>query len=116
MYFSPAFVRRPVFAQVQWGLPRVSSETGAQFEDTESGYAMSLDVPGLAKEQLRIEIDQRIVRINAVDDAPRSFSAAYRLPTPLDAEASTAKLENGVLSLNLIKLAPVVTARAVAIA
>jgi HSP20 family molecular chaperone IbpA len=46
-----------------------------------------------------------------VADAPRQVKAAYELPAEIDAEATSAKLENGVLTLTLGKKKPVVTAR-----
>ena len=44
-------------------------------------------------------------------EAPRQYSAAYELPAEIDAEATSAKLENGVLTLTLAKKKPVVTSR-----
>ena len=52
-----------------------------------------------------------VVRVQTVQDAPRKFQAAYELPADIDAEATSAKLENGVLTLTLAKKKPVVTSR-----
>jgi HSP20 family protein len=68
---------------------------------------LTLDVPGLAKEHLTIGIEGAVVRIDSLADAPRSFKAAYELPQDIDATASQAKLELGVLTLKLGKKAPV---------
>ena len=46
-----------------------------------------------------------------MEGAPRRYHAAYELPEAIDAEATSAKLENGVLTLSLAKKQPVVTAR-----
>jgi HSP20 family molecular chaperone IbpA len=75
-------------------------------ESDETSITLSLDVPGLSKEQLTIGIEGRIVRISSKDDAPRSFKAAYKLGTDVDAGKSEAKLENGVLTLKFAKVAP----------
>jgi HSP20 family protein len=78
----------------------------SQVESDETSITLSLDVPGLSKEQLTIGVEGRIVRINSKDDAPRSFKAAYKLGSDVDAGKSEAKLENGVLTLKFAKLAP----------
>jgi HSP20 family protein len=75
-------------------------------ESDETSITLSLDVPGLSKEQLTIGVEGRIVRINSKDDAPRSFKAAYKLGSDVDAGKSEAKLENGVLTLKFAKVAP----------
>jgi HSP20 family protein len=86
------------------------ANTRSQVESDETTITLSLDVPGLSKEQLTVAIDGgiegRIVRISSKDDAPRSFKAAYKLGSDVDAGKSEAKLENGVLTLKFSKIAP----------
>jgi HSP20 family molecular chaperone IbpA len=76
-------------------------------EDGDSAYSLHLDVPGVAKEQLDIGIEGDVVRITSKEGAARQVKAAYRFPLEIDAAASAAKLENGVLSLTLGKKIPV---------
>ena len=47
------------------------------------------------------------MQVQSVDGAPRKVQRAWELPTEIDASASTAKLENGVLTLTLVRLEPV---------
>jgi HSP20 family molecular chaperone IbpA len=84
---------------------------GVKVEQTEEAWTLSLDVPGVSREQLTIDVDGAVVRVATVQDAPRQYKAAYELPAAIDAEATAAKLENGVLTLTLAKQKPVVTAR-----
>jgi len=79
----------------------------ASVEDLEKSYRLSLDVPGLAREQLDIGIEGDVVRVVSKQDAPRKVKAAWRFPLEIDAGNSTAKLENGVLTLSLGKQVPV---------
>ncbi len=67
---------------------------------------MSVDLPGVAKDQLDIGIEGAVVRIESVETAARKVSAAYELPLDIDAAASIATLENGVLTLTLAKKLP----------
>jgi HSP20 family protein len=78
----------------------------SEVDSDETSITLNLDVPGLSKDQLTIGIEGRIVRITSKDDAPRSFQAAYKLGSDVDAAKSEAKLENGVLTLKFAKLAP----------
>ena len=79
----------------------------ASVEDGDKAYSLQLDVPGLAREQLEIGIEGDVVRIASKADAARKVTGAYRFPVEIDASASTAKLENGVLTLTLGKKVPV---------
>jgi HSP20 family protein len=78
-----------------------------QVDSDDTSVTLSLDVPGLAKDQVTVRIEANVVRITSKDDAPRSFKAAYQLADEIDAAVSQAKLENGVLTLKLGKLTPV---------
>ena len=87
------------------------SDTGAakaaSVEDLEKAYTLQLDVPGLAREQLDIGIEGDVVRVSSKEDAPRKVKAAWRFPLEIDTANSSAKLENGVLTLTLGKKVPV---------
>jgi HSP20 family molecular chaperone IbpA len=76
---------------------------GVQVQQDDKAVTLQLDVPGLAREQLQIDIDGAVVRLQSVEGAPRQVSRAWELPVEIDAAASTAKLENGVLTLTLAK-------------
>jgi HSP20 family protein len=86
-------------------------KTGVKAEQDEQAWTVSLDVPGVTREQLTIAVDGAVVRVATVKDAPRQYQAAYELPADIDAEATSARLENGVLTLTLGKRKPVVTSR-----
>ena len=84
-----------------------ASQRGLQFEQDEKSWTLSLDVPGLSREDLSIGIEGAVVRIESKAEAKRQFKAAYELPLEVDTAASEAKLENGVLTLKLAKKVPV---------
>ena len=114
--FQPS-VRRAVYAPSLGSVDRFLNEalasarqrTDATTED-ETAYTLSLDMPGIAKDQLTISMDGAIVRIQSKEDAPRRYRTAYEFPQEIDGAASEAKLENGVLTLKLVKKVPVNTA------
>jgi len=91
------------------------AQNALKVEQSDDAWTLSLDVPGVAREQLTIEVDGTVVRLATVADAPRAFKAAYELPAEIDADTTSAKLENGVLTLTLGKKKPVVTTRTIAV-
>ena len=84
---------------------------GFGLEQDDKAWTVTLDVPGIAREDLSINIEGAIVRIETKAEAKRQYKAAYELPQEIDVEATTARLENGVLTLSLAKKQPVSTAR-----
>ena len=87
--------------------------------ETERGYNVSIDLPGVAKEDVKITIEGRHVQVSARSQreetkkegerviyrerSSSSFARTFTLPEEVDQESSQAKLENGVLSLSLAK-------------
>ena len=87
--------------------------------ESDAGYKVSLDLPGVAKEDVKIAIDGRRVSVSAQSQrdetqrdgerviyrerAAASFERSFALPEEIDQDASLAKLDNGVLSLTLAK-------------
>jgi len=84
-----------------------ASRPATQYQQDETAFYLSLDIPGIAREQLKLSIEASVVRIESHEDAPRKYRASYELPQEIDASLSSAKLENGVLSLKLAKVVPI---------
>jgi HSP20 family protein len=102
-----------------------SERTSAQralaidLRETEQAYSVLVDLPGVAKEDIKITIDGKRVSIEAgarttpaVAEGERvvlrerstvAFARSFTLPVEVDDAASQAKLELGVLSLTLPK-------------
>ena len=83
---------------------RATTNNAASYTQDETSYTLTLDMPGIAKDQVSIAIEGAVVRVNSKEGAPRRYNAAYELPLDIDTATSEAKLENGVLTLKLAKL------------
>uniref|UniRef100_UPI0032B2A87C Hsp20/alpha crystallin family protein n=2 Tax=Comamonadaceae TaxID=80864 RepID=UPI0032B2A87C len=86
--------------------PASASTTGVTVARDDKATTLQLDVPGLAREQLQISIDGHVVKLQSVEGAPRQVQRAWELAEDIDAAASTAKLEHGVLTLTLVRQVP----------
>lgn len=82
-------------------------QRGVNVEQDDKAWTLSLDVPGLAREDITIGIEGAVVRIESKAEARRQLKAAYELPQDIDVAASTATLKDGVLTLTLAKQVPV---------
>lgn len=96
--------------------------------ETASAYTLQLDMPGVSKEAIKISIEGRRVSIDAEQPKPASaatgdadgkqapsaqllyreraltrYSRSVSLPQEVNQADSNAKLENGVLTLTLVK-------------
>ncbi len=85
---------------------RQTGTQGHSFSQDETTWTLSVDLPGVAKDQLNIGIEGAVVRIESTEAATRKVKAAYELPQDIDTAASSASLENGVLTLKLAKKQP----------
>ena len=87
--------------------------------ETEGSYSVAIDLPGVAKDDVKITIDGRRVSVSAQtqreetkkegerviyrERSSQSFARSFTLPEEVDQDASQAKLDSGVLSLTLAK-------------
>lgn len=89
-------------------------------EETEQAYTLSAEIPGVRKEDIKVDIDGNRVAISAERQreseekkgnslrSERSWGRQYRsftLETPVDDSKAEAKYDNGVLKLVLPKKA-----------
>lgn len=87
--------------------------------EDDKAYSVTVDMPGVAKEAVKVRIEGRHVHIEtataeaaAPTDGSRvlyrerraaSYARSFALPVEIDPAQSTARFENGVLALTLVK-------------
>ena len=72
----------------------------------DEAFTLTLDVPGIAKEDLSIGVEGQVLRIETRPEAARQAKYAWELPQDVDVAASSAKLQDGVLTLTLARVKP----------
>jgi HSP20 family protein len=87
--------------------------------EDDKGYHVTVDMPGVTKEAVKVRIDGRRVQVETVTAEPAAatdgsrmlyrerraarYARSFSLPTEIDQGQSQARFENGVLTLNLVK-------------
>ena len=112
---ADALTRRKAYAQVGRLVRDLSGSSAAQapklaaspLQEDDKAYSFSLDLPGVGKEHLRIQIEDTVLRVETLEGAPRSYRAVYEFAQEIDSANSQARMEHGVLHLSLTKKLPV---------
>ena len=84
--------------------------------ETPSEFVLTAELPGLSREQIDISVEENRINIRGertgqapceqyhrVERGHGRFSRAFSLPEPVDVDAVTADLHDGVLTVNLPK-------------
>ena len=125
-YYNPEFGFNQlsrVFDQLAFeGTPSKAENTfrpETDIVETEKGFIINLSVPGIKKEDVKIELDADILKISGerkkfdsdvtvkyhkLQTAFGKFEVSFKLPQTINKETISAKQEDGVLSINIEKL------------
>ncbi len=103
--------------------PHAARSPALDVAETEVAYTVTLDMPGVAKDDIKVAVEGRQIRVHArskpsaektetgvVTDrivyrerALSSYARTFNLPVEVDQSEAQAKLEQGVLTLTLPK-------------
>lgn len=89
-------------------------------EESKTQYTLKFDLPGIPKDQIKIDLDEKSLTVSGERREERkeegadnkthlsevyygSFSRSFTFPESVDAEKSEAKYDTGVLTLNIPK-------------
>ena len=112
---APGFYVRPLHGD---GVPS-PSQIKVDVKETDGGYTVHAEVPGVPKEDIQVSIEGNVVSLRAevrqhdqktegekVLRSERYFGSvarSFQLPADVDAAQAKAKYDNGVLTLTLPK-------------
>ena len=112
---APGFYLRPLHGD---GVPS-PSQIKVDVKETDGGYTVHAEVPGVPKEDIQVSIEGNVVSLRAevrqhdqktegekVLRSERYFGSvarSFQLPVDVDAAQAKAKYDNGVLTLTLPK-------------
>lgn len=105
-FFRPAVLKEELFRPL------------VDIDESEAGYLLSFDLPGLKKEEINVEVKEGLLTVSGerkretknseggltrVEKTYGQFQRSFNLPTNVDSERVEANLENGVLHLLIPK-------------
>ena len=112
---APGFYFKPLHGEP---LPS-PSQIKLDVKETDEGYSVQAEVPGVAKDDIHVSIDGNVVTLSAevkqTDTQTKdekllrseryygSVSRSFQLPADIDKDTAKAKYDNGVLTLTLPK-------------
>lgn len=121
MFFAPALtdttVTAPNRSTSDFGLQRFMRDAlgglapAYEMEEDEKSWTLRIDVPGVPRNQLLVQINGNMAEIRSDDECLRKIRALFELPAEIDADRTEAHLHDGVLTLKLAKPASVVARR-----
>lgn len=122
MFFAPALTTNSVMTPNRggsdFGLQRFMRDTIGNLmpafhhvEEDDKSWTVHIDVPGVPREQLRVQISGNTLEVETDKECRRQLRAVYELPSEIDAEKTEARLQDGVLTLKLAKAASAVARR-----
>lgn len=97
----------------------IASTPALDISEDDKAYDVTVDMPGVAKEAVKVRVEGRRVHIETASEeaaAPTDgsrvlyrerraarYARSFSLPVEIDQAQSQARFENGVLTLNLVK-------------
>ena len=78
----------------------------ADYYETENGFALEVELPGVKKEDMDIQVEKNIITVKATrarKESKCTYERSFRLADDIDTENIKVSLENGVLSFALSK-------------
>lgn len=78
----------------------------ADYYEVENGFMLEVELPGVKKEDIDIQVEKNIVTVKATrerKDAKVTYERSFRLADDIDTENIKVSLENGVLAFALAK-------------
>jgi HSP20 family protein len=111
-----------------YGEPQRRWHPAVDIIETETGYQLNFDVPGVSPTDVSVEVEQGVLRVQGhrqrqetetqklryKERAFGQFNRTFKLPEEADSAAITARYEKGVLSIDIARKA-VATPRKIAI-
>ena len=100
--------RKPVVAKPK-------HEGTMSYEDRDKDIVFTIDMPGVSKKDINIEIEEHSIKVTAENGDKRKYNYSRKFKPAVDVESAKATFTNGVLDITVTKLESKPSGRKVAI-
>jgi HSP20 family molecular chaperone IbpA len=88
--------RKPIVA-------RPKHEGTMSYEDRDKDIVFTIDMPGVQKKDIKINVEPNAINVNAENGGSRKYNYSRRFKPTVDVESSKATFKNGVLDITIQK-------------
>ena len=85
------------------------------YEDRDKDIVSTIDMPGVSKKDIDIEIEEHSIKVSAENGGKRKYNYRRKFKPAVDPESAKATFTNGVLDITVTKLKSKTTGRKVTI-
>ena len=85
------------------------------YEDREKDIVFTIDMPGVSKKDINIEIEEHSIKVSAENGGKRKYNYSRKFKPAVDPESAKATFTNGVLDITVTKVESKPTGKKVAI-
>ena len=85
------------------------------YEDRDKDIVFTIDMPGVSKKDINIEIEEHSIKVSGENGGKRKYNYSRKFKPAVDPDSAKATFTNGVLDITVTKLESKPTGRKVAI-
>ena len=85
------------------------------YEDRDKDIVFTIDMPGVSKKDINIEIEEHSIKVSAENGGKRKYNYSRKFKPAVDTKSAKATFTNGVLDITVSKVESKPTGRKVAI-
>jgi len=85
------------------------------YEDRDKDIVFTIDMPGVSKKDINVEIEEHSIKVSAENGGKRKYNYSRKFKPAVDTESAKATFTNGVLDITVTKIESKPTGRKVAI-
>ena len=74
------------------------------YEDRDKDIVFTIDMPGVQKKDIDINIDEHSIKVTAQNDKGRNYNYTRRFKPTVDESSAVATFKNGVLDITVLKV------------
>ena len=86
------------------GVRKEKAKNPMSYEDREKDIAFTIDMPGVAKKDINVEVEDHFIKVTASNGNGRDYNYTRRFKPQVDVESAVATFKNGVLDIVVKKL------------